>query len=347
MAVIANLFRYCFRYTKNKSGAVATEYAFVVAFIAIIAAAGMTTLGGSLGDFYNTVGDGLGGAGDKIVLLSSDGDPVAGTPGGDPGASSPGGDPGAGSPGGDPGAGSPGGDPGASSPGSNPVASAPGGDQVASVPGGNSGASGSGGNSGASGSGGISVASAWGGDSAANEQGEVSAARARDGISLASAQGEDSPASAPGGISLASARGGDTVSNALGANLAVNASFPKTKDNGNGAPVVSIVGPFAASRVSGTVVVQVRASDAEDAAGTLTVEVSTDGGASWQAAVSTTWTLYDFNWATPAGVNGAIYTLVARATDSSGNTTTSSFIQVAVDNVLVEPLASVAKNSNG
>ena len=90
-------------------------------------------------------------------------------------------------------------------------------------------------------------------------------------------------------------------------------------------------------------VVQVRASDAEDAAGTLTVEVSTDGGASWHAADWASGTLYDFIWATPAGEDGVIYTLVARATDKSANATTSTSVLVAVDNVLVESLASAAK----
>jgi len=41
-----------FRFRKSKSGAVATEYTFVVAFIAIIAAMGMTTLGFSIEGFF-------------------------------------------------------------------------------------------------------------------------------------------------------------------------------------------------------------------------------------------------------------------------------------------------------
>jgi hypothetical protein len=95
------------------------------------------------------------------------------------------------------------------------------------------------------------------------------------------------------------------------------------------------------------VVVQVRASDAEDEAGTLRVEVSTDGGKIWRRAASATWILYDYRWVTPAGADGVTYSLLARATDSAGNMTTSSTILVAVDNVFIEPLASVAKNTNG
>ncbi len=41
---------------KDKSGAVATEYAFLIAFIAIVAAIGMTLLGQNLSAFFNAIG---------------------------------------------------------------------------------------------------------------------------------------------------------------------------------------------------------------------------------------------------------------------------------------------------
>jgi Flp pilus assembly pilin Flp len=44
---------------KENSGATATEYAFVVAFIAIVAAAGMAVMGNNLSSFYNSVGSAL------------------------------------------------------------------------------------------------------------------------------------------------------------------------------------------------------------------------------------------------------------------------------------------------
>jgi len=84
MTRIANLLRI----TKNKSGAVATEYTFVVAFIAIIAATGMTTLGLNIEGFFNNIGDGLGDAGDEILLLSDGG--VSGPGSSGPGSSGPG-----------------------------------------------------------------------------------------------------------------------------------------------------------------------------------------------------------------------------------------------------------------
>lgn len=44
------------RLVKNTSGAVATEYAFLIAFIAIVAALGMTLLGENLSSFFNDIG---------------------------------------------------------------------------------------------------------------------------------------------------------------------------------------------------------------------------------------------------------------------------------------------------
>ncbi len=44
------------RLRKDKSVAVATEYAFLIAFIAIVAAIGMTLLGQNLSAFFNAIG---------------------------------------------------------------------------------------------------------------------------------------------------------------------------------------------------------------------------------------------------------------------------------------------------
>ncbi len=44
------------RLVNSKSGAVATEYAFLIAFIAIVAATGMTLLGENLSAFFNDIG---------------------------------------------------------------------------------------------------------------------------------------------------------------------------------------------------------------------------------------------------------------------------------------------------
>jgi len=47
------------RLRKDKFGAVATEYAFLIAFIAIVAAIGMTLLGQNLSAFFNAIGTAL------------------------------------------------------------------------------------------------------------------------------------------------------------------------------------------------------------------------------------------------------------------------------------------------
>ncbi len=129
-------------------------------------------------------------------------------------------------------------------------------------------------------------------------------------------------------------------------NLTGDASFRSPNANGDAAPFVTIVGPRSASKVSGTVVVQIRASDDQDAPGTLNVQVSFDDGVIWFTAISVLGTLYDFNWETPAGEDGVLYTLVARATDMSGNMAESRSILVAVDNVFAEKLASSAPQPN-
>ncbi len=59
------------RLAKDKSGAVATEYAFLIAFIAIVAATGMTLLGENLSAFFNDIGASLANAGDAIPTLPS------------------------------------------------------------------------------------------------------------------------------------------------------------------------------------------------------------------------------------------------------------------------------------
>ena len=61
------------RLRKDKSGAVATEYAFLIAFIAIVAALGMVLLGENLSAFFNDIGLALDGAGSNIP------DPFGGT----------------------------------------------------------------------------------------------------------------------------------------------------------------------------------------------------------------------------------------------------------------------------
>ncbi len=54
------------RLRKDETGAVATEYAFLIAFIAIVAATGMTLLGENLSAFFNDIGVALENAGSNL-----------------------------------------------------------------------------------------------------------------------------------------------------------------------------------------------------------------------------------------------------------------------------------------
>jgi len=59
MKVRAVYRRYGGRFWMHDSGAVATEYAFIIAFISIVAATGMSLMGISLSGFYSTIGSSL------------------------------------------------------------------------------------------------------------------------------------------------------------------------------------------------------------------------------------------------------------------------------------------------
>ncbi len=58
------------RLRQDKSGAVATEYAFLIAFIAIVAALGMVLLGENLSAFFNDIGLALANMADQIPSIS-------------------------------------------------------------------------------------------------------------------------------------------------------------------------------------------------------------------------------------------------------------------------------------
>ncbi|MEE9299924.1 MAG: Ig-like domain-containing protein, partial [Alphaproteobacteria bacterium] len=99
---------------------------------------------------------------------------------------------------------------------------------------------------------------------------------------------------------------------------------------GDSAPSASIASPTGGT-VSGNVTIEVNASDTEDAAGTLNVEVSIDGG-TWQ---STTYNgisgLYEWVWDTTMATD-ASHTIDARATDSNPNVTNAGQVTVTVSN---------------
>ena len=101
-----------------------------------------------------------------------------------------------------------------------------------------------------------------------------------------------------------------------GAAFAAKPSSGTTKHN-SGAPSVAFVQPAAGSTLSGTITA---AGSASDKTGLASVQVSVDGG-SWTTASGTTSWSATIN--TAAYSNGA-HTLYAKATDTSGLTTTSA-----------------------
>ena len=70
MIALTYLHSLAMRLRKDQSGAVATEYAFLIAFIAIVAALGMVLLGQNLSAFFNDIGLALTNAGANIPTIS-------------------------------------------------------------------------------------------------------------------------------------------------------------------------------------------------------------------------------------------------------------------------------------
>jgi len=116
------------------------------------------------------------------------------------------------------------------------------------------------------------------------------------------------------------------------ANATTNATSVSVNVNNppaNTAPSASIVSPTSGSTVQGSVSIQVNASDNQDAAGTLNVQVRIGNG-SWQNATYSSGA-YRWTWDTTSVVNGS-HTISARATDSGGLTTNATSVQVNVNN---------------
>ena len=135
----------------------------------------------------------------------------------------------------------------------------------------------------------------------------------------------DASALSDGPIDLM-ARASDTNGNTT------TVTTPFVIDN-DGDPTVAITDPPDGANVTGVVTVKVDASDPEDPAGSLFVEVSTDG-ATWDAAAWNAGTgLYEFSWDTAANGDGPA-TIEARATDSAPATVYADPVNV---NVITTP----------
>ncbi len=101
------------------------------------------------------------------------------------------------------------------------------------------------------------------------------------------------------------------------------------------APSVSWVNPGDGDTVSGTITVQIDASDSEDGDDSLDVSYSVDGGSSRSTSYNSDSGYYEDSWDTSA-VSDGDHALEASATDSAGNTTSSS-LTVTTDNTESAP----------
>lgn len=96
------------------------------------------------------------------------------------------------------------------------------------------------------------------------------------------------------------------------------------------APDVSWVTPGDGETVSGTVTAQIAATDNDDNDNSLDVTYTVDGGSSRSTTYDSTSGYYEDSWDT-TGVSDGDHALEATATDSAGNTSSSS-ISVTTDN---------------
>ncbi len=102
------------------------------------------------------------------------------------------------------------------------------------------------------------------------------------------------------------------------------------------APSVSLAQPVDGNSVSGSQLIQIDATDPEDALGTLAVEWSIDGGAWKTASYNGLTAYYEATWDTTAAAEGS-HTINARAADSMGNVTANS-VGVTVDNIVTSTM---------
>jgi subtilisin len=124
------------------------------------------------------------------------------------------------------------------------------------------------------------------------------------------------------------------ASNESGAGL-LDAEAAVLDGTSDSAPSVSWVNPSDGETVSGTVTVQIGASDSEDSDDSLDVTYNVDGGSSRSTTYNSTSGYYEDAWDT-TGVSDGDHTLEATATDSAGNTSSSS-ITVTTDNTESAP----------
>jgi subtilisin len=112
------------------------------------------------------------------------------------------------------------------------------------------------------------------------------------------------------------------------------------------APTATIVQPADGSTVSGTVTVQVRATDAQDPASRLTVQVSIDAGDPRTAAYNAGNGYHELAWDTTT-VAGGEHRITASATDTAGNTSNAAQVRVTVGTGNSAPTVAIVNPADG
>jgi subtilisin len=125
------------------------------------------------------------------------------------------------------------------------------------------------------------------------------------------------------------------ASNEQGAGLVDAENAVDSLGSTDSAPSVSWVNPSDGETVSGTITVRIDASDSEDSDDSLEVTYNVDGGSSWSTSYNSTSGYYEDSLDTTQFSDGD-HTFEANATDSAGNTSTSS-ITVTTDNTESAP----------
>jgi subtilisin len=126
------------------------------------------------------------------------------------------------------------------------------------------------------------------------------------------------------------------ASNEQGAGLLdAEAAVGSSGGDTDSAPSVSWANPADGNTVSGTITVQISASDSEDSDDSLDVTYSVDGGSARSTTYNSTSGYYEDSWDSTT-VSDGDHTLEASATDSAGNTSMSS-ITVTTDNTESAP----------
>jgi serine protease len=116
--------------------------------------------------------------------------------------------------------------------------------------------------------------------------------------------------------------------------------------SGDKPPTASIFRPVAGAMVSGTVLLQIAASDAQTAAGSLIVEWSRDGTNWLPAPYNSASGYFEAQWDTTIETEDQPATLRARATDSASQTTVATPVTVIVNNRNQPPVAAFSYSCN-